>query len=212
MNNQPVFKILVSGPQGSGKGTQAERLAETLGIPALSAGQLLRDEVAAGTDVGLQIKSILDQGVLVPEALSGEVIKRRLTRPDLANGYILDGYPRSLGQLEYFTFDQPTHMIVLNIPREESMRRITHRLTCNKCGAVASLLDGHTEGDICACGGVLKHRSDDTVEAMERRLAIYEKETRPVIEHFAKKGIVHELDGTGSIPEVFERILNVIKK
>lgn len=205
------YKILIAGPQGSGKGTQAELLAKALGVPALSMGQLLRDEVAAGTDIGQEIKSILDKGLLVPEHLSATVAKARLAKSDVQNGYILDGYPRNVAQLGHFTFDVPTHMLVLEIPRDESLRRLMHRLTCNTCGNVYNALDGHLSDEACPCGGRLVKRKDDTAEAIERRLAIYEADTLPVIAHFAKKGIVVKVDGVGTVPDVAARVLAAIK-
>lgn len=201
-----TYKILIAGPQGSGKGTQAERLAVKLGIPALSMGQLLRDEVAAGTELGNRMKAAVEGGGLVPESIAAEILKGRLAKPDVTGGYILDGYPRSLGQLSYFTFDTPTHVIVLDVPREESLRRLTHRLTCTKCGAVANELDGRVKGDTCACGGLFEKRKDDVPEAIERRLGIYANETTPVLNEFGKRGSLRHVDGVGSIPLVTERI------
>ena len=206
-----VYKILVAGPQGSGKGTQAERLSKALGIPALSMGQLLRDEIAGGTELGKQMKDLVDTGRLVPAAMSVQALMARLAKPDVKNGYILDGFPRNMEQLGAFDLSIPTHLIVLNIPREESLRRLTHRLTCDACGTVASELDGKVEGDACACGGRFKKRKDDNAEAIERRLGIYENETRPVLAAFAKRGIVREIDGVGSIPEVSDRVLAALK-
>ncbi len=201
-----TYKILIAGPQGSGKGTQAEILSKKLGIPALSMGQLLRDEVAAGTELGNRMKAAVEGGGLVPESIAADILKERLKRSDVANGYILDGYPRSLGQLSYFTFDTPTHVIVLEIPKEESLRRLTHRLTCSKCGAVANELDGRSKGDACTCGGTFEKRKDDVPEAIERRLAIYANETTPVLNEFGTRGSLRRIDGVGSIPLVTERI------
>lgn len=206
-----VYKILVAGPQGSGKGTQAERLSKALGIPALSMGQLLRDEIAGGTELGKQMKEMVDTGRLVPAAMSVQALMVRLAKPDVTGGYILDGFPRNMEQLGAFDIAIPTHLIVLNIPRDESLRRLTHRLTCDACGAVASELDGKTEGDACACGGRYQKRKDDNAEAIERRLGIYEQETRPVLAAFAARGIVREINGVGSIPEVADRVMVALK-
>ncbi len=209
--SQPIDKILIAGPQGSGKGTQAEILSKALGIPTLSMGQLLRDEISAKTETGNRIESVLAAGALVPEELPARILEARLQKPDVFRGYILDGFPRSYGQLKYFDFDQPTHMLVLNIPREESLNRLVHRLTCSKCGDVVNMLDGREEGETCACGGHFKKRKDDTAEAIGRRLDIYEKDTKAVIDHYAKQGIVREVDGVGSIPEVAKRVLEAVR-
>lgn len=206
-----AYKILIAGPQGSGKGTQADILAKALGVPALSMGQLLRDEVTAGTDIGRQVGSIMTSGQLVPEDLVATVLKLRLQKPDVKNGYVLDGFPRSAGQLAQFTFDLPTHVVIIDIPRAESLRRLVHRLTCDTCGEVYNELDGHLEGEACKCGGRLHKRKDDTAEAIDLRLSIYERDTKPVLDHYSQKGIVHHVNGIGTVPEVAERLIKEVK-
>lgn len=196
------------GPQGSGKGTQAEKLSSQLGIPAFGMGQLLRDEIASGSDLGAKFDVILKRGDLVSDEDAAEMLKRRLAKPDTQNGYILDGYPRNLSQYEAFDFDTPTHVIVIDVPREESLTRLGGRLTCRGCGKVGAIRDGLKPGDHCACGGEWYQRDDDTPAAISRRLEIYENDTSPVI---AKYGpLVKHIDGVGSVEEVFERILKVL--
>lgn len=208
--NRMTYKILLIGPQGSGKGTQAELLSERLGIPAFAMGQLLRDEVAAASDVGLKVKSILDAGELVSDVVAAEVLQARIGRPDAVGGYILDGYPRNLSQEALFTFDVPTHAIVIEVSREESLKRLGGRLTCNRCGKVYAMAKGAKVGDACACGGALMQRSDDTPEAISRRLDIYDHDTTPMLAKFEGRGILRRVDGMGTVEEVQDRILKAL--
>lgn len=199
-----TYKILLMGPQGSGKGTQAERLAVHLHVPALSMGQLLRDEIAAGSDLGKKFDEILKRGDLVSDEDAATMLKQRLAKPDAQQGYIIDGYPRNLSQWKAFDFDTPTHVIVIDVPREESLKRLGGRLTCRSCNKVGSLNDGIKPGDHCSCGGEWYQRSDDTPEAIARRLQIYENDTQPVIEKYG--ALVRRVDGVGSVEEVAKRI------
>jgi adenylate kinase len=177
-----MHKILILGPQGSGKGTQATRLSQKLNIPALSMGNLLRDEVASGSDLGKQIASYIDEGNLVPDEITSEVLKKRLAEEDVQDGFILDGYPRFMEQYEASkSFLNPTAMLVVDVPKEESIKRIMKR--------------AETE-----------NRSDDTPESIETRLAWSQEKTKPVIEEFKKQGIVHEIDGMGEMEDVEKRI------
>src|SRR3989338_7178193 len=132
-------KILLVGPQGSGKGTQAELLSKHLGIPAFGMGQLCREEVASGSEMGKKIDSIIKGGNLVSDQDAADLLQKRLSRPDTQNGYILDGYPRNSAQYSVFTFDHPTDIVVIEVPREESLKRLSGRLTCKKCGKVYSM-------------------------------------------------------------------------
>lgn len=173
-----MHKILILGPQGCGKGTQAKILAAKLGIPELSMGGLLRDAAAEGGEFGAKIAAIQAQGQLVSDEDAATVLKRRLAKDDVANGYILDGYPRNEEQYRvYVTFDAPTEVIVIDVPREVSLERMHKRAEQER-------------------------RNDDTPEAMERRLQIYENDTKPMIAHFDERGIVRHIDGTQSIDAV----------
>jgi adenylate kinase len=198
------------GPQGSGKGTQAEKLSAKLNIPSFAMGQLIRDEVATGSENGKKLEAIINQGILVSDEDAAHLLKLRLQKPDTQNGYILDGYPRNLLQLAAFDFDTPTHVIVIDIPREESLKRLGGRLTCSVCGKVGSVNNGIRIGDFCSCGGKWIQREDDKPEAINRRLEIYENDTAPVIAEYEKKGIVHHVDGIGNQDEVFDRIKKVL--
>ncbi|HLD21071.1 MAG TPA: nucleoside monophosphate kinase [Patescibacteria group bacterium] len=204
-----THKILLMGPQGSGKGTQAEKLAVHLGIPTFGMGQLLRDEIASGSELGAKFDEIVKRGDLVSDEDAAQMLKRRLAKPDTQNGYILDGYPRNLSQYAAFDFDTPTHVIVIDIPRDESLKRLGGRLTCRGCGKVGAMADSLKPGDHCACGGQWYQRDDDTPAAISRRLEIYENDTSPVIAKYAQ--LVKHVDGMGSVDEVFEKILSALK-
>ncbi len=204
------YKIFLMGPQGSGKGTQGERLSMDFGIPTFSMGQLLRDELTTGSAFGRKFQEILRHGDLVSDTDAALLLKKRLEDPDTQQGYILDGYPRNLAQMRQFNFDVPTHVIVIEIPKEESIKRLGGRLTCRRCNHVASIHDGLKPGELCACGGEWYVREDDTPDAVARRLDIYEHDTQPVIAQYERQGIVHRIDGVGTIAEVHRRILDVL--
>ncbi|MFS0854083.1 adenylate kinase [Microbacterium sp. 179-I 3D4 NHS] len=181
-------RLLIVGPQGSGKGTQGVRLAETFGIPVVSTGDMFRANIKGGTELGQKVTAILDRGDLVPDELTGEIVRDRLAQDDAANGFILDGYPRNtaqVGHLEEFLAGRGESLdavVLLDVPREESMSRLSLR-------------------------AIEQGRSDDTEEGIAHRLDIYEQETAPIIDLYEEKGIVDRVDGTGSLDEVTQRIL-----
>jgi len=205
-------KILLMGPQGCGKGTQAELLSEHLNIPAFAMGQLLRDEIGSGSEIGKEVQSIVERGDLVPDETAADVLKKRLTRPDVENGYILDGYPRNSAQFNVFTFDKPTHVIVIDIPEEESLKRLSGRLTCSSCGKIYAMRDGYKVDDDCECNSSLYQRDDDKPEAIKRRLDIYTNDTEPIIKKYEKQGLLYRVDGMGSVEEIYQRIIGVLRK
>ena len=180
-------RLLIVGPQGSGKGTQGVRIAESYGIPVVSTGDIFRANIKEGTPLGQQVTAILDKGDLVPDELTSEIVRDRLSQEDAAHGFLLDGYPRNTAQvahLESFLAGRGESLdavILLDVPREESLERLTLRAT--------------EQG-----------RSDDTPEAIGHRLDIYERQTAPIIEVYGAKGIVDRIDGTGALDDVTERI------
>ncbi len=202
-------KILLFGPQGAGKGTQAERLAKHLNLPALSMGDLLRREQAKGSEIGRQIVEIMTHGGLVSDQIAVEVLKARLKEPDAAGGYIIDGYPRNMEQYKaYVAFDHPTDVIVIDVPDEESLKRLAGRRTCVGCGKVYHIDFARPKvADICdVCGGSLVQREDDKPEAILKRLGIYHNETEPMAKEFEALGVLRRVDGMGSIDEVEAKI------
>lgn len=181
-----MHKILILGPQGSGKGTQANILAEKLGIPALSMGQLLREEKASGSEMGKEIQSYLDVGELVPDVLTTAVFKKRLENDDVKNGYIIDSFPRFMEQYESSQeFFQPTAVIALTVPEEESITRMMKRAE-------------------------KEQRIDDNEEAMKKRLRWSVEKTQPVIDAYQAAGICHSIDGVGTVEEIAQRIAEVL--
>ena len=184
-------RLLIIGPQGSGKGTQGQRIAETFRIPAVSTGDVFRQNVKDATPLGEQVKAIIDAGDLVPDELTGAIVRDRLSQDDAAAGFLLDGYPRNLGQvgdLDAFLDerDEPlTGVIELSVPREESIRRIAQR-------------------------AAEQGRADDNDESIAKRLAIYESETAPILDVYRERGVAFEIDGVGTLDEVFERIVTAL--
>ena len=184
-------RLLIVGPQGSGKGTQGVRIAETFGIPVVSTGDIFRANIKDGTVLGQQVTAILDRGDLVPDELTSEIVRDRLSQDDAARGFLLDGYPRNTAQVAHLEAfldargESLDAVILLDVPREESMERL--RLRASEQG-----------------------RSDDTEEAIAHRLDIYERETAPILEAYGDKGIVDRVDGVGSLDEITERIVTAL--
>lgn len=180
-----LHRIFLLGPQGCGKGTQAAILSERLKIPQFSMGQLLRDATSRKDALAERIQAIQSKGELVPGNVVAEMLRARLCMADCAGGYILDGFPRNQDQYDsYAKHDKPTAVIVIEVPREVSIERIAHR--------------SRTE-----------HRTDDTPEAIRRRLEIYDQDTEPMINHYRSQGLVREVDGVGTVEEVADRIYGV---
>ncbi|KKT72018.1 MAG: Adenylate kinase [Candidatus Uhrbacteria bacterium GW2011_GWE2_45_35] len=202
------------GPQGAGKGTQAEILAKELNIPAISMGALLRDEIAGGSEKGLEAKSYIDGGTLVPDDLALSIIQERLTKSDAANGWILDGFPRILKQADLFLESvEPTHAILLEITDDQSVERLSGRVQCNKCRCGFQLkYVPPKENDKCDhCDGNLVRRSDDVPEVIRQRLEIYHTETEPVADKFEGMGILYRVDGSGNVEEVAEKVKKIFE-
>ena len=191
IGSRPV-RLLIVGPQGSGKGTQGVRIAESFGIPVISTGDVFRANVSEGTELGQQVKSIIDAGQLVPDELTSAVVRDRLSQDDAAAGFLLDGYPRNVAQVMHLdeflegrneTLDA---VIVLTVPREESIARLAKR--------------AHEQG-----------RADDTDEVIAARLSIYETETAPILGVYGSRGIVEEVDGVGSLDDITARIIAALE-
>lgn len=204
-----MYKMTILGPQASGKGTQAEFLAEKLNIPNISSGQLLRDEVNAGGELAVEIKKKMDSGGLVPNAILNKLIKNRIAQPDAQNGFIFDGFPRIRIQAKVLaTITNITNVIVVEISDAEAVNRLSGRRTCPKCGKVYHLKFSppKTEGLCDEDNEKLIIRTDDTPEAIRARLKIYHEETEEVIEFYESQGIVIKINGEQSIEEVKKEI------
>jgi adenylate kinase len=208
-----MMRIVLLGAPGSGKGTQAQRLQTKYGVPQVSSGDLLRDAVARGTELGKQAKSVMDAGQLVSDDIVLGLIRERLSRPDAAQGFILDGFPRNIEQANSLNalleeIDQPLDAVLLMEVRNETlMRRLAGRRICPKCGTVYNV---HTlPGGVNTCakdGTELYQRPDDKEEVIGKRLAVYDQQTKPLIEHYTKLGLLRAVAGEGELEEVSERM------
>ncbi len=210
---QPLVMIIM-GPQGSGKGTQGELLKKHFGIPLITVGQMLRDEIKKNTSLSETIASYIDKGSILPDHLTNEIVRKRLLESDTHKGYILDGYPRDAEQVTYLTkMVKPSLVILLDIPHDETMRRLGGRRVCADCKLnfnIATLDQGILK--CTKCGGRLEARADDVPEIIEKRLGIYEKETMPVINFYKKMGVTKKIDGVGTPRDVWKRILQIVPK
>lgn len=207
------MKIIFIGPPGSGKGTQAKRLASRLAIPHISTGDMLREAVAAGSPVGQKAASIMAAGALVPDDVMIEIINDRLAQSDAQTGFILDGFPRTLVQAEKLdglvgNGKGGLRVLQLLVPDEAIVRRITMRRTCAQCGAIYHLENNPPASDsVCdRCGAEVIARPDDNEEAVRKRLEAFHRQTLPVATYYKSKSILREVDGVGPVDEVFERI------
>ncbi len=202
------------GPPGSGKGTQAKMLAEKLGLAHISLGDVLREEVRAGSVIGQKAKAFLDAGKLVPDELTIELTGQRLSRPDASAGIIVDGFPRSLVQAEAFDkmtveLKLPVKVIYFELGEDQIVERLSGRRSCGACGAVyhVKFKAPKREGVCDLCGGGLYQRSDDQEAAIRTRFEVYEKQTKPLIDRYRASGKLVKIDAAGSINEVFKKLL-----
>lgn len=203
-------KILLMGPQGAGKGTVASLLKEKLNIPHISMGDIFRETAKSNTPLGEKLREIMKSGELVPLEITAQMLKERLSREDCKNGYLLDGYPRNIEQAEVLDkIESVDKVVVLTVPREVAIERLTTRIQCKKCGAVFNIktMPPKKNGICDLCGGELYRREDDTEEAINKRLEIYEKETKPLIERYKSKVLV--IDSSDKSPE---KVLDIIIK
>lgn len=201
------------GPQGSGKGTQAELLCKKLGIPAISAGELLREVAASQDPEREKIKAILNQGKMVPNEITNALIRRRVEQPDAKNGFILDGYPRDQEQLEYLEgYAPPTQVFALELSDAEAIARLGGRRVCTRCGRNYHLVHNPPRRkDVCDLDGAsLVVRDDDQPEAILQRLRIYHADTKPLLDFYRSRGIVYTVDAAQSIEKVHEDIVRVL--
>ena len=209
------MRLILLGPPGAGKGTQAKIIVERHGIPQLSTGDMLRAAVAEGSDVGLRAKAVMDAGKLVSDEIVNDIVSERLDRDDCAKGFILDGYPRTLVQADAVEAmlerkGMPLDMVIeMRVVDEEMVERVAGRYTCAKCGEGyhVTLKQPAVEGVCDVCGSTeFKHRPDDNAEAMITRLQVYYKETSPLIGYYHAKGMLRTVDGMGTIDAVAEEI------
>lgn len=210
--------IVMLGPPGAGKGTQAVKVAERYSIPHISTGDIFRAAIKEGTEVGLKAKGYLDAGELVPDSVVTEIVAERIKKEDCAGGFLLDGFPRTLPQAE--ALDKIlseggcplTAVVDLAVDREALIERLTARRTCSECGENYNLISNPTkkEGICDNCGGKLYQRDDDKRETIENRLAVYDDQTAPLIQYYEGGGRLVSVSGTGGMDEVFGRVCEAL--
>ncbi len=212
------MNIVFLGPPGAGKGTQAKRIAEKYGIPQISTGDMFREHLSKGTELGQKAKEYMDKGALVPDEIVLGMVEERLKQPDCEKGFILDGFPRTVPQAEALDKlleklgKKIDYAILIDVPDEELVKRLTGRRTCKKCGMMYHVMfkPPKEEGKCDVCGGELYQRADDNEETVRNRLKVYHEQTEPIIAYYEKKGVLHRIDGMGSIDEIFNRIVQVL--
>ncbi|PYQ32801.1 MAG: adenylate kinase [Acidobacteria bacterium] len=209
------MQVIFIGPPGSGKGTQAKRLASTLGIPHISTGDILREAVADRTELGRKAAPIMKEGKLVPDDLMVGIIRDRLAKADARKGFILDGFPRTLVQAEKLdnlvgggNGSRNLRVLQLLVPDDVIVKRIALRRSCPECGAIYHLETAPPANDLVCdrCGAEVVARPDDTEQAVRKRLESFHRQTLPVATFYKTKSILREVDGVGPVDEVFERI------
>lgn len=211
--------ILLMGPPGAGKGTQAAKLVEKFNIPHISTGDMFRAAVKEGTELGKQAKACMDAGQLVPDSVTIGIVKERLGKEDCKQGFILDGFPRTLAQAE--ALDQTLagltikldRVINITAPGPELVGRMTGRRICKSCGATYHIAFNapKTSGVCDSCGGELYQRNDDTEETVVNRLAVYQNQTQPLIEYYQDKGLYTEINGLQAIDAVLNDIVSSLR-
>ena len=208
-----VGLLVILGKQGAGKGTQCPLLAARYGVPHVATGDMLRAAVKSGTELGAQVKKLMDEGHLVPDDLITEVVRHRLSEPDCAHGAILDGYPRTEVQataLEDIAGARGiARCIVLDVPTDVVIERLSARRICSNCGTVYAW-DAPEVCTNCGATGTMVQRLDDVAEVIAERLSLYAHETKPVIAHYEQQGLLSHVDAQGYVEEVFQRLCDVI--
>lgn len=216
---KPSTIVLLGGP-GAGKGTQAERLAENLDIPQVSTGDLFREHLKRETELGLLAKQYMDRGELVPDEITVSMVRERLSRPDAAEGVILDGFPRTIAQaeaLEALLADldgELDSVFYIEVPKDVLLRRLSGRWTCRSCGAMYhEVFNPPEQAGVCdKCGGELYQRPDDTPETQKHRIEVYFEQTAPLIDYYREKGLLVEVDGRQGIEEIQADLLDLIRE
>jgi adenylate kinase len=214
------MNLILLGPPGAGKGTQAKFLVKAFNIPQVSTGDILRGAVKEQSPMGLKAKEFMDAGALVPDEVVVGIVRERLARPDCENGFILDGFPRTVAQADALkcTLGEMCksieHVVSIVVDNEELLQRITGRRTCRSCGRGFHVeFDPPKREGICdECGGELYQRDDDSEDTMRKRLDVYDRQTAPLIDYYERESLLRTVQGTGSIEDILQRIMNVIKE
>ncbi len=212
------MKIVMLGAPGAGKGTQAKMIADRYHIPHVSTGDIFRANLNAGTPLGLEAKKYMDQGLLVPDELTVQLLLDRVAQDDCANGYVLDGFPRTIPQAEVLENalsernDHIDYAIDVDVPDENIIRRMSGRRACPSCGATYHIVNvpPAKEGICDRCGASLVQRDDDKEETVKNRLDVYHSQTAPLIDFYTKRGVLKTVDGTQDMQDVFSAIVAIL--
>ena len=215
---EDVMKIIMLGAPGAGKGTQAKMIADKYGIPHISTGDILRGNVKNGTELGLEAKKFMDGGLLVPDELTVKILLDRVSQADCEKGYVLDGFPRTIPQAKVLdeTLSELGEVIDfainVDVPDSNIVKRMSGRRACLNCGATYHIehIPPQQEGICDTCQEELILRDDDQPETVLKRLTVYHEQTQPLIDYYTNKGVLHTVDGTIDMQEVFEAIINVL--
>ena len=208
------MKIIMLGAPGAGKGTQAKMIADKYGVPHVSTGDIFRANIKNGTELGMEAKKYMDQGLLVPDELTVKILLDRVSQPDCKNGYVLDGFPRTIPQAEVLDKalaelgESIDYAIDVDVPDENIVKRMSGRRACVSCGATYHVVHvpPKKEGICDRCGSELILRDDDKPETVKNRLDVYHKQTQPLIDFYTKKGVLKTVDGTVDMQDVFKAI------
>lgn len=213
------MKIIMLGAPGAGKGTQAKKIAEKYGIPHISTGDIFRANIKNNTELGKKAKEYMDQGLLVPDELTLELIMDRFKQPDCKNGYVLDGFPRTIPQAEALTkalaenSEKIDFAVNVEVPDESIVERMSGRRACLNCGGTYHIIfnPSKKEGICDKCSSELVLRDDDKPETVSKRLKVYHDQTQPLIDYYRGQNVLREVDGTKEVSEVFDGIINILE-
>ena len=213
------MKIVMLGAPGAGKGTQAEKIAEEYGLPHISTGDIFRKNIKEGTELGKEAKGYMDKGALVPDELTVRMLLDRVSNDDCKDGYILDGFPRTIPQAEALDAElmklgeKIDYAVDVEVPDENIVKRMSGRRACPKCQATYHLefIPPKQDGVCDECGTGLVIRDDDKPETVQKRLSVYHEQTQPLIDFYGKKGVLHTVDGTQDVGDVFKAIKDILK-
>lgn len=212
------MKIIMLGAPGAGKGTQAKMIADKYGVPHISTGDIFRANIKNGTELGMEAKKYMDQGLLVPDELTVRILLDRVAQDDCKNGYVLDGFPRTIPQAEVLDSeltklgDHIDYAINVDVPDENIVKRMSGRRACLTCGATYHIehVSPKKEGICDVCGSELVLRDDDKPETVKNRLNVYHEQTQPLIDFYTEKGVLKTVDGTVPMEEVFAAITAIL--